>query len=86
MLTTRVEGEQLLLVVVFAYSCRKYDSDGKVLDKWSGDDAGGKRKEKEEASELFKGFWRRCIADENYQALKKEWQKEKKAAQSKSDK
>jgi len=34
---------------------RKYGPNGKVLDKWTGDDVDGKRKEKEEASEIFKG-------------------------------
>lgn len=53
---------------------RKYGKDGKVLKKWEGDDADGKRKEKEEASEIFKGYWRRCTADEQYKKLKQEWQ------------
>lgn len=57
---------------------RKYDADGNKIDKWSGDDVDGKRKEKEEASELFKGYWRRCIAHEKYIDLKKRWQQEKK--------
>lgn len=58
--------------------CRKYGSDGKELEKWSGKDADGKRKEKQEASDLFKSYWRRCTADEEYLALKDEWQKQKK--------
>lgn len=62
------------LVLTFG---RKYGADGKQLDKWTEDDIDGKRKEKEEASELFKDYWRRCIADEKYQELKKSWQKEK---------
>lgn len=57
---------------------RKYGSDGKELEKWSGKDADGKRKEKQEASDLFKSYWRRCTADEEYVALKEEWQKQKK--------
>lgn len=63
---------------------RKYGADGKQLEKWSGDDADGKRKEKEDASELFKGYWRRCTSDEEYLELKKQWQKEKKQHQPKS--
>lgn len=65
------------LILVF-WTCRKYGADGKQLDKWKDKDVDGKRKEKEEASELFKGYWRRCIEDEEYVALKKQWQKEKK--------
>ena len=57
---------------------RKYGNDGKILAKWDGEDVGGKRKEKEETSELFKGYWRRCIEDERYGELKTEWIKEKK--------
>lgn len=57
---------------------RKYGSDGKVLEKWSGDDKDGKRREKQEASDLFKSYWRRCTEDEEYVALKAEWQKQKK--------
>lgn len=58
---------------------RKYGKDGEKLDKWSeDDDVDGKRREKLEASELFKGFWRRCIADEQYLSLKQEWTDAKK--------
>ena len=61
---------------------RKYAKDGKVLEKWTGEGADGeegrKRREKEEASELFKGYWRRCIEDEGYVELKATWQREKK--------
>ena len=57
---------------------RKYGKDGEVLQKWSGDDADGKRKEKEEASEVFKGYWRKCIEDEKYGHLKEKWTREKK--------
>lgn len=56
----------------------KYGKDGEQLKKWTGNDADGKRREKEEASEIFKGYWRRCIADEQYTKLKEAWQKEKK--------
>lgn len=61
---------------------RKYDAKtGEVLEKWVGEGIGGeegrKRREKEEASELFKGYWRRCIEDEGYVALKARWQREK---------
>lgn len=57
---------------------RKYGKDGEVLEKWTGKDTDGKRKEKEEASELFKVYWRRCISDERYTTLKEQWQIEKK--------
>lgn len=60
---------------------RKYGKeDGRVLEKWTGGDETetAKRREKEEASEVFKACWRRCIEDEAYQELKGRWQKEKK--------
>lgn len=52
------------------------------LAKWTGGDEAEveRRREKEEASEIFKGVWRRCIEDEEYQALKKEWVDEKEKA------
>ncbi|EXJ75285.1 uncharacterized protein A1O5_01981 [Cladophialophora psammophila CBS 110553] len=56
---------------------RKYGAGGKQLGKWTGEDAGGKRKEKAEASEIFKGYWRRCIASEEYIRLKEEWSRAK---------
>lgn len=56
---------------------RKYDKDGKQLAKWAGDDADGKRHEKEEASEIFKGYWRRCAGYAEYLRLKQEWMKSK---------
>lgn len=65
---------------------RKYGKDGEMLEKWSGKDEDGKRKEKEEASEIFKGYWRRCINDEAYGQLKEEWTKEKKEWQKKQPK
>lgn len=68
----------LIQVHILTSGHRKYGSDGKVLEKWSGEDVDGKRKEKEEASELFKSYWRRCTSDENYVALKQRWQEEKK--------
>ena len=37
-----------------------------------------KRREKEEASEIFKVVWRRCIEDEHYKGLKQGWTAEKK--------
>ncbi len=57
---------------------RKYGADGKQLQKWSEDDVDGKRKEKEEASEIFKGYWRRCLVSEKYVRLKEDWSKAKK--------
>ena len=57
---------------------RKYGADGKQLAKWTGEDADGKRKEKEEASEIFKGYWRRCLDSEKYVQLRVEWSKAKK--------
>ncbi len=57
---------------------RKYGQDGEQLDKWTGDDLDGKRREKEEASEIFKGYWRRCLESEKYVQLKKEWSRAKK--------
>jgi hypothetical protein len=57
---------------------RKYGTDGRQLDKWTDEDVDGKRKEKEEASEIFKEYWRRCIATEAYVELKEDWSKAKK--------
>jgi hypothetical protein len=57
---------------------RKYGADGKQLEKWTDDDVDGKRREKEEASEIFKEYWRRCIALETYVQLKEDWAKAKK--------
>ncbi|KAK5103539.1 hypothetical protein LTS08_002955 [Lithohypha guttulata] len=58
---------------------KKYGRDGKQLAKWTEEeDVDGKRREKEEASELFKGYWRRCTSCERYVELKKRWQDEKK--------
>lgn len=62
---------------------RKYDREtGEVLVKWTGEgvdgEEGRKRREKEEASELFKGYWRACIEDEAYKKLKMDWTREKK--------
>jgi len=58
---------------------RKYDKDGDRLEKWTGEDVDGKRREKEEASEIFKGYWRSCSSSERYVELKKEWSEAKKA-------
>lgn len=57
---------------------RKYSVDGKELAKWTDEDVDGKRKEKEEASEIFKAFWRRCLASEQYVRLKQQWSQAKK--------
>ncbi|EXJ94433.1 hypothetical protein A1O1_02829 [Capronia coronata CBS 617.96] len=57
---------------------RKYGNDGQQLEKWTEDDVDGKRKEKEEASELFKRYWRRCTSSEKYLQIKQEWTKSKK--------
>ena len=55
---------------------------GKVeIEKWVPvDEAERKaRQDKWEASEIFKGYWRRCIEHEGYQELKKEWTEKRKA-------
>lgn len=60
---------------------RKYaKGSGEKLEKWSGGDEEDvrKRKEKEDASEIFKIVWKRCIEDGEYQTLKKHWVEEKK--------
>lgn len=63
---------------------RKYSPQGvtgqRLLARWEGGDEAevGRRREKEEASDIFKAVWRRCIEDETYQALKREWREEKK--------
>ena len=61
---------------------RKYGKDGEKNERWSGDgtegEEGRKRREKEQASEVFKSYWRRCTDDESYRALKGEWMREKK--------
>lgn len=61
---------------------RKYANrdTGETLGRWVGGTAEEvrKREEKEEASEIFKGVWRRCIEDEEYKALKGGWIREKK--------
>ncbi|KAG9796029.1 hypothetical protein KCU88_g40, partial [Aureobasidium melanogenum] len=43
---------------------RKYDDDGKQLPNWTEEDLDGKRREKEQASEIFKEYWRRCTSSE----------------------
>lgn len=61
---------------------RKYAKDtGDRLEKWTGgnEEDVRKRKEKEEASEIFKVVWRRCIEDEHYKKLKQDWTTEKKS-------
>lgn len=57
---------------------RKYGPGGEELDKWTEEDVDGKRKEKEEASEIFKAYWRRCTSSPKYLQLKEEWSKAKK--------
>lgn len=60
---------------------RKYaKSTGEQLEKWSGgtEEDVRKRKEKEDASEIFKIVWRRCIDYEEYKKLKDDWIKDKK--------
>ncbi|KAK5044608.1 hypothetical protein LTR84_010622 [Exophiala bonariae] len=61
---------------------RKYGKDGVELEKWSDkevdDVEDAKRREKEEASNVFKTYWRRCTASEGYLKLKREWTLEKK--------
>ncbi|KAL9601059.1 MAG: hypothetical protein Q9219_002768 [cf. Caloplaca sp. 3 TL-2023] len=63
---------------------RKYDKDGKELEK-STDHAG--KAEKEEASRVFREVWEQCKAHEGYKVKKeaflkekKEWVKEKEAS------
>lgn len=61
---------------------RKYAKDtGEKLEKWAGGSEAdmSKRREKEEASEIFKVVWRRCIEDDRYKSLKQDWTTEKKA-------
>lgn len=58
---------------------RKYGTDGSLLEKWTEEGDGGKRREKIEASEIFKSYWRRCTTNEHYQNLKREWTAEKEA-------
>jgi hypothetical protein len=61
---------------------RKNGKNGEKRERWTDEDAEGKddskRREKEEASEVFKVYWRRCIDDEKYQQLKELWKAEKK--------
>lgn len=60
---------------------RKYSKEtGEKLEKWAGgsEEDTRKRREKEEASEVFKAAWRRCIEDERYKLLKRDWITEKK--------
>lgn len=60
---------------------RKYAKDtGDKLEKWAGgtEEDVRKRREKEEASEIFKVMWRRCIEDDRYKSLKEHWIADKK--------
>ncbi|KAK2604916.1 hypothetical protein N8I77_007807 [Diaporthe amygdali] len=55
---------------------RKYAKDtGEQLEKWAGgsEEDARKRREKEEASEIFKVAWRKCIENEQYRRLKEDW-------------
>lgn len=66
---------------------RKYAKDtGDKLQKWTGgsEEDVRKRREKEEASEIFKLVWRRCIDDERYKHLKQDWIKEKRDSENSS--
>lgn len=59
---------------------RKYAKDtGDKLQKWTGgsEEDVRERREKEEASEIFKLVWRRCIDDKRYKSLKQDWIQEK---------
>ena len=56
---------------------RKFGPDGEPLAKWTGEDGGGKRREKEQASEVFKVYWRRCTSHTRYLGLKGDWMKAK---------
>jgi Domain of unknown function (DUF4385) len=55
---------------------------GEKNQRWTGEgvdgEEGRKRREKEAASETFKSVCRRCVEDEEYQALKEEWMRDKK--------
>lgn len=60
---------------------RKYaKGTGEELEKWSGgtEEEARKRKEKGDASDIFKAVWRRCTEEERYRALKGNWSREKK--------
>lgn len=60
---------------------RKYAKDtGEELEKWSGgsEEDARKRKEKGDASEIFKAVWRRCIEEDRYKSLKEDWTRDKK--------
>ncbi|KEF54097.1 uncharacterized protein A1O9_09892 [Exophiala aquamarina CBS 119918] len=57
---------------------QKYGKDGAQLDKWTQENVDGKRREKEETSTIFKVYWRRCINDEKYIKLKRDWTEAKK--------
>ncbi|KAF3769557.1 hypothetical protein M406DRAFT_66043 [Cryphonectria parasitica EP155] len=68
---------------------RKYaKTTGEELEKWSGgtEEEATKRKEKADASEVFKAAWRACIEDEAYRGLRQQWAQEKKQFQKPSKK
>ena len=58
---------------------RKYDKGGGVREKAVEGKESAAQSEKMAASRVFEGYWRRCMADESYQALKGSWAAEKKA-------
>lgn len=57
---------------------RKYDAQGKVKAQWLDEDVDGKRKEKAEAAEIFKGYYQRAMKDSKYIELRERWKKDKK--------
>lgn len=48
-----------------------------MLPKWEGGKGEEERKEKEQASDVFKEVWQRCRVDETYDRLREEWRKGK---------
>lgn len=57
---------------------RKYGPGGKVLEKWSRTDIDGKKCEKDEASDVFKEYWRGDASSmRRILALKEQWKKAK---------
>ena len=60
--------------------------DKKVLKKWDpveGGEEWEKRREKEEVSAIFRRYWERCKAHDGYNALRRQWEAEKKDWQAK---
>lgn len=48
-----------------------------MKDQWLDGDPDGKRKEKEDAAEVFKGYYQRAMKDARYIELREQWRKEK---------